>query len=54
MYPRVSSHGSRSTTINERISAIDIVSSFYGTLATQHLGFTDPIFPDSNVMVKSL
>jgi hypothetical protein len=41
----------RATTISENISAIDLVTDWWGTTSSQNLGFTNPIFPDSNAMI---
>ena len=42
---------SRATTISENVSALGLLTDFYGTSTTQYLGYTNPIFPDSNVMI---
>ena len=41
----------RATTISENISAINLVTDWWGTTSSQNLGFTNPIFPDSNAMI---
>lgn len=41
----------RATTISENISAINLVTDWWGTTSSQNLGFTNPIFPDSNVII---
>ncbi len=41
----------RATTIDENISAIDLLTDWWGTASSQSLGLTNPIFPDTNVMI---
>jgi len=46
---KASTYATRSTSISENINAIDYVTNFLGT--TPYLAYTNPIFPDSNIMI---
>ena len=49
LLPENSTFGTRATTINENINSIDYVTTFLGS--TPYLAYTNPIFPDTNVIV---
>ena len=50
--PGSSTFGTRATNIVESISAIDLITDYYGTATSRYLAYSNPLFPDTNVIIQ--